>query len=140
LDTIQAAILLVKLKAFKEFELKRRIEIGVCYNELLKDVVRTPYIPENYKSSYAQYTITLKDSKEREKLMAHLKSEGIPSMVYYPRCMHEQTVYKNYPCIYFDLKNAKSLTESVLSLPMHPYLENTEIIHVAESVKRGLGK
>lgn len=138
LDTIQAAILSVKLKAFKEYEVEAVNRVAEKYTELLKDTVKTPVIPEGFYSSWAQYTIRLDDRETRGALQAELKEHGIPSMVYYPKPMHMQKAFEldeHYP---FDCKNTTELCDTVLSLPMHPYLKDEEIEEVAELVRNFL--
>nr|MBP7369111.1 DegT/DnrJ/EryC1/StrS aminotransferase family protein [Paludibacteraceae bacterium]MBP8967431.1 DegT/DnrJ/EryC1/StrS aminotransferase family protein [Paludibacteraceae bacterium] len=93
LDTLQAAILKVKFDAFKRYELNDINKVADFYTEKLKDLVKTPFIPKGYLSSWAQYTIQLQDEKQRDGLQAYLKEQGIPTMVYYPKPMHEQTAY-----------------------------------------------
>ena len=93
LDTVQAAVLQVKLKAFAEYELDDINAAAEKYTERLKDIVATPVIPAGFRSSWAQYTIKLKDAAQRDALQAALKAEGIPSMVYYPKPMHLQTAF-----------------------------------------------
>ena len=94
LDTLQAAILQVKLKAFKEYELDAVNTAAARYTPLLQDLVETPVVPEGFLSSWAQYTIRMKDAAQRDAVQAALKAEGIPSMIYYPRPMHLQTAFK----------------------------------------------
>lgn len=136
LDTIQAAILQVKFKAFKDYELDAVNAAAERYTALLKDVVATPVIPEGFRSSWAQYTIRLKDRATRDALQASLKVASIPAMVYYPRPMHLQTAFAGLdarPCI-----SATSLCDRVLSLPMHPYLTEEDIIRVCDTIKASL--
>ncbi|GAB1416617.1 DegT/DnrJ/EryC1/StrS family aminotransferase [Paludibacter sp.] len=134
LDTLQAAILIPKFNAFKEYELDKVNEAAKLYDAKLKGVVKIPVIPEGYYSSWAQYTITLKSREKRDGLQAYLNEKGIPTMVYYPKPMHEQTAYKdlNYP------KGSSPVTEilseSVLSLPIHPYITEEEINTVVEHI------
>ena len=134
LDTIQAAILLPKLNAFQEYELARVNEVALEYTEYLKDVVQTPSIPDGYLSSWAQYTIQLQSQKERDFLQIMLKEKGIPTMIYYPIPMHKQPVFKNTK-IYGDCPVAERLCRTVLSLPMHPYMEKADIKLVAQNVR-----
>ena len=93
LDTIQAAILQVKLKAFREYELDAVNKVAETYTELLKDVVKTPIVPDGIYSSWAQYTIRLESQEERDALQTYLKGRDIPTMVYYPKPMHEQKAF-----------------------------------------------
>ena len=132
LDTMQAAILQVKLRAFDD-EVERVNEVARTYTRILYKYVKTPVIPEGFRSSWAQYTIQLPDEATRNALQASLKEAGIPSMVYYPKTMHEQTAFRNSK---LRIQNSKldyesyvacRLCNTVLSLPMHPYLETSEI-------------
>lgn len=138
LDTLQAAILKVKFNAFKNYEVEDINKAATLYTSKLKDVVKTPIIPGGYYSSWAQYTITLGNREQRDALQAYLKEQGIPTMVYYPKPMHEQTAYKylNYP------KGSCPVTEelcgTVLSLPIHPYVTEEEIDLVVEKIKEFL--
>ena len=130
LDTIQAAVLQVKLRAFdKEVECVN--EAARHYTELLKDKVKTPVIPEGFGSSWAQYTIQLPTEEKRNALQAALKEAGIPSMVYYPKPMHQQTAFKNREWRrengQLNCEKAERLCGTVLSLPMHPYIDPSDI-------------
>lgn len=125
LDTIQAAILLVKLDAFEEYELKDVDQVAQWYTELLKDKVKTPIVPEGYASSWAQYTITLKSEEQRDQIIDSLKEQGIPTIIYYPKPLHLQTVYKNQR-LYVPCPVSEELSRTVVSLPMDSYKENVE--------------
>lgn len=133
LDTIQAAVLDVKLTAFENYEVEAVNHAATEYTRLLGDSVRTPVIPEGFYSSWAQYTIQLPDKQTRDSLQADLKSTGIPSMVYYPRCMHEQGALADVP-YHGECLVAERMTDTVLSLPIHPYLQSTDIIRICNSV------
>lgn len=135
LDTLQAAILQVKLKAFKEHELEAVNKVAAQYTELLKDVVKTPVIPGGFGSSWAQYTIQLPTKERRDALQGVLKSHGIPSMVYYPRPMHEQAAFANNPLSMIHCPLSTRLSDTVLSLPMHPYLKEDEVMEVVKAIK-----
>ena len=133
LDTIQAAILQVKLNAFKEQELDAVNHVAAQYTKLINaalgdDAITTPNIPEGYMSSWAQYTIQLRDASQRSGLQTRMKEAGIPTMIYYPTPMSMQTAFKGLH-LYVDTHIARQLSQSVLSLPMHPYLAD-EDIHV----------
>lgn len=122
LDSIQAAILLVKLKAFKEHELVDVNKVAERYTEKLKGVVKTPEVPQGFYSSWAQYTIQVANKEVRSKLQEALKAEDIPTAIYYPIPMHRQTAFS-----YLDPKMNQCpvtdrLADTVLSLPIHPYL------------------
>ena len=138
LDTIQAAILQIKLKAFADYELDAVNKAANLYTERLKDVVKCPQFHEGFLSSWAQYTIQLPSQAVRDALQAKLKEQGIPTMVYYPTPMHSQTAYKalNYP--EYACPNAQQLCGTVLSLPMHPYITEEIINQVCDALKAAL--
>lgn len=118
LDTIQAAILLEKLAEFPT-ELVARNRAAENYNNTLDGNFITPFVPEGYLSSWAQYTVI---SENRELEMARFKADGIPTMIYYGTCMHQQTAFKDLMYTDDDLPIASRLAKQVFSLPMHPYL------------------
>lgn len=118
LDTIQAAILLEKLDAFPE-ELIHRNRAAANYNSTLSDKFKTPQVPDGYLSSWAQYTLV---DKNRDAVMADYKEQGIPTMVYYGTCMHQQTAFKHLGYSEGDFPIAEKLAKTVFSLPMHGYL------------------
>ena len=134
LDELQAAVLIPKLNAFREYELTNRNRYAEMYTRLLKDDVITPFVPENMVSSWAQYTILLKSTEERERIQNKLKSFGIPTMIYYPTPLHKQSVYKDYTYNLEDLTACEVISKRCLSLPMHPYLEEKEISDIAEAI------
>ncbi|MFA6738610.1 MAG: DegT/DnrJ/EryC1/StrS family aminotransferase [Bacteroidales bacterium] len=134
LDTLQAAILQVKFQAFKDYELIDINKAANLYTERLKHVVKTPTIPKGFYSSWAQYTIILKDKEQRDGLQQYLKENGIPSMVYYPNPMHLQTAYKDLGYRKGDFPVTEKLCETVLSLPIHPYITNEEISIVCDNI------
>lgn len=140
LDTVQAAILQVKLKAFADYELAAVNKAAARYTELLKDVpaIKTPVIPEGFYSSWAQYTIQLPDRQTRDRLQQTLKAQDIPSMVYYPTPMHAQSAF--YDLGYPDeaCPVASRLGQTVLSLPMHPYLKDEDIQAVINAIKASI--
>lgn len=137
LDTIQAAILLEKLKAFEKNELDNRQVYAKMYEEKLKDYVKTPLIPKGYLSSYAQYTLILNSEKERNFLKQYLADKSIPSMVYYAKPLHSQKVYQKLKK-YTNLEVSENLSKCVLSLPMHPYLTNKIVDEVCKNIIKGL--
>ena len=132
LDTIQAAVLSVKLRAFREYELNDVNRAAERYTELLSDKVKTPAIPGGYYSSWAQYTIQLPDRKTRDRIQAGMKEAGIPTMVYYPKPMHKQLAFGLEGDYGFDCSVTERLCDMVLSLPMHPYLTEEDIKEVAD--------
>lgn len=135
LDTIQAAILKVKLKAFIDHELEDVNRVCRLYNERLKGVVKTPSIPEGYYSSFAQYTITLDSKEQRDGVQRKLNEHGIPSMVYYVKPLHKQQAFAYLEVSDRDYETTNSLCDTVLSLPMHPYLLEEEVDKVCEVIK-----
>jgi dTDP-4-amino-4,6-dideoxygalactose transaminase len=142
LDSIQAAILQVKLKAFKDYELDDVNKVADKYTELLAealvDKAVLPCIPEGFLSSWAQYTIQLKDRETRDAVQAALKEKGIPSMVYYPKPMHDQQAFGIEGEYGFDCSNTAELCGTVLSLPMHPYMSDEDIKEVVDALKEAL--
>lgn len=127
LDTLQAAILLPKFRAFAAHEIDDVNRVAGWYTERLKDKVITPTVPEGFVSSWAQYTVLFANTAERNAARDRLKEAGIPSMIYYPRGIHQQEAYKwmNLPDEWYP--NTMEATGSVLSLPMHPYLTEEDV-------------
>ncbi|HYF83401.1 MAG TPA: DegT/DnrJ/EryC1/StrS family aminotransferase [Clostridia bacterium] len=134
LDTIQAAILSVKLTAFIEHELDDVNKVYKWYNGKLGDVVEIPVIPEGYISSFAQYTIKLKNKEERDMLQAKLKEQGIPSMIYYVKPMHKQEAFSDLDFSDYNYKVTNILCETVLSLPMNPYMSEEDIKKISKII------
>ena len=182
LDTLQAVVLLVKLKAFEEYELDAVNAAAGRYTELLNQVVMagsdrpsqleipgqagddpvllTPVVRGGFRSSWAQYTVRLRDCAERDAVQAALKAEGIPAMIYYPRPMHAQTAFTAQipDQVGDDVRNivmpgstghlpnsnfcpvATRLCSQVLSLPLHPYITDSEMQSVADAIRRALNR
>lgn len=138
LDTIQAAVLKVKLQAFKDHELESVNRAAKLYDEYLGNVVKTPVVPEGFYSSWAQYTLILDSKEQRTHLQKELKEQGIPTMVYYPKPMHLQGAFADLGYKKGNFPVAESLCDRVLSLPMHPYLNEEDIRFVANAVKAAL--
>lgn len=134
LDTLQAAVLLPKFKAFCDSELAAVNRVADQYTELLKDVVKTPAVSEGFYSSWAQYTIQLPNRDIRDKLQENLKDKGIPTMIYYPKPMHLQKAFEGIRQ-YTDCPVTERLCDTVLALPMHPYMEAEEVTFISESIK-----
>jgi len=130
LDTMQAAILLTKLEIFPE-EILSRQEIARIYDEALKGYVITPTIMETNSSVYAQYTIRVKD---REKLQLGLQKKGIPTAIYYPRPLHLQPVFSDLSYQEKDFPITEAISDQVISLPMHPYLDKTDQKYIIDAV------
>lgn len=140
LDSIQAVILNVKLTAFIAHELEDVNRVYRLYTENLKGIVETPFIPEGYMSSFAQYTIKLKDKQERDSLKSKLNAEGIPSMIYYVKPMHKQEAFSGLDYNDSDYEVTNKLCDIVLSLPIHPYLSDEDIIKVCGVIRNHLKK
>lgn len=145
LDTLQAAILQVKLKAFADHEVADVNQAACWYEEALIEAdvptcgVCLPVVPGGYRSSWAQYTLRLPEGVDRENLQAALKSEGIPTMVYYPKPMHQQKAFSD-KCVCFDgCSVSEALCRTVLSLPMGPYISKGEVAAVARALAAQLG-
>jgi len=118
LDTIQAAILLEKLAEFPQ-ELINRNQAAVDYEVELANIYQTPQVPDGYESSWAQYTLV---DANRDKAMEKYKNKGVPTVIYYGTCMHQQTAFSSLGYQDGDFPVAEKLANSVFSLPMHPYL------------------
>jgi len=138
LDTIQAAILNVKLDALIKHELVDINQVYTWYTQELKDIVETPYIPEGYYSSFAQYTIKLKDKHHRELIQKALALKDIPSLVYYSKAMHSQGAFAYLKPNNSDYPVTNLLVDTVLSLPMHPYMSQEDVLSVCAIIKATL--
>ena len=134
MDSIQAAILIVKLKAFKDYELVDVNKVAARYTEKLKDVVKTPIVPKGFYSSWAQYTLQVENKDVRTGLQAALKALDIPTAIYYPIPMHRQTAFS-----YLSLDDNRcpvsdQLADTVISLPIHPYLSEADQDMVCDTI------
>lgn len=139
LDTLQAAILQVKLQAFEAYELSAVQKAADRYTERLSGKVTTPVVPSGYASSWAQYTIRLESRQQRDAVQAALKAEGIPSCVYYPRPMHLQPAFSGLAPAE-SCPVATQLCTQVLSLPLHPYLTEEETDFVCGQLLTAMDK
>lgn len=135
LDTLQAAVLLAKLEAFERYEVKKVNEVAGKYTEELKTIVKTPVVLEGFLSSWAQYAILLENQGQRDGLQAYLKEHQIPSMVYYPKAMHMQEAFTPFDGEEEELAVTTELCKKILALPMHPYMEEDEIMQVILTIK-----
>ncbi len=135
LDTIQAAILSIKLKAFRDYEVADINKVADKYTAKLTGKVKTPVVPEGYLSSWAQYTIQLSDKETRDGLQKALKEQGIPSMIYYPKPMHTQEAFAGQSFDEAVFTNTNELVNTVLALPMHPYLTDEDIDTVVKAIE-----
>ena len=136
ISTIQAAILLEKLEIFPS-ELRKRQDVANNYNKYLNDLklnIKLPLIKNKCVSSWAQYTIILPENIDRSKLQEELKSRDIPTAIYYPIPLNEHEPYKNFPISKSGLANTNYLARNVISLPMHPYLTEDDIINISKNI------
>ena len=140
LDSIQAGILLPKLAAFAEYEVTDVNSAAAKYTELLEGAVATPVIPDGFLSSWAQYTIKLESRERRDALQAFLKEKSIPSMIYYPKQMHNQEAFGDENKYRIDYSVTNKLCDTVLSLPIHPYISDEDVEEVVSVIKEFLGK
>lgn len=134
LDTLQAAILLPKFKAFVDYELENVNKVASWYTERLKDNYVTPTVLDGFYSSWAQYTILAENREKRDALQKKLKERGIPSMIYYPRGLHQQEAYKWMSLSDELYSNTIDATNRVLSLPMHPYMTEEAVDDVVKAI------
>jgi dTDP-4-amino-4,6-dideoxygalactose transaminase len=139
LDTIQAAVLLEKLTIFDD-ELKRRNDVAALYNKYLKDKVVIQAVKPDYRSSWAQYSILAKDSKERVRIREKLKADGIPTAIYYQEPLHRLPLYAGGVSDSFDFSVSEDICGRVFSLPMHPYLRDDEISRISELIVGTVGE
>ncbi len=136
LDTLQAAVLIEKLKILGD-EVDRRNRIAARYSELLRAYVPVPHVLTGLISAYAQYTVQV-PAHARDKIISTLKDDGIPTMVYYPKPLHQQTAYREFPVAGNGLPVSERLAKEVLSLPMHPYLEEATQDRIVGSFVKAL--
>jgi UDP-2-acetamido-2-deoxy-ribo-hexuluronate aminotransferase len=133
IDTIQAAIIIEKLKIFDD-ELIKRNNIAKYYSENINSNFVKPYVPKKYFSSWAQYSIVLSDKKFRDETIIQLKEEGIPSMIYYRIPLHLQKVFRFLENIKGDFPFSEDISDTILSLPMHPYLKKDDQNKIIEKL------
>ena len=131
LDTLQAVVLIEKLKIFGD-ELARRQEIADNYNRALAGAVELPLVPFGSASSWAQFTVR---SSRRDALQQGLKERGVPTQIYYPKPLHQQAPYLHYPTAPGGLPVTERLKDEVISLPMHPYLTAEQCAYICASVR-----
>lgn len=136
LDTIQAAILLVKLEAFEKYELSAINEAAQSYHEALKGKgLILPFVKEGFMSSWAQYTVQLPDRVNRDELQVSLRKKGIPTMIYYKKPMHIQGAFMETDSGMRKCPDTIRLCKTVLSLPIHPYLDKKDINNIADAIR-----
>jgi dTDP-4-amino-4,6-dideoxygalactose transaminase len=138
LDTIQAAVLIEKLKIFPD-EIAERNRVAQRYTQRLGDVVTVPLVPKDMTSVWAQYTIRLTPGT-RDAFAAALKADGVPTAIYYPKPLHRQEAYRHFPCDDRGLPVSDLVADEVISLPMHAYLDDSTQDRVIAAVRRAVGK
>lgn len=138
LDTIQAAVLLPKLKALRAYEVDRRQEVAARYNTAFAEKLTPPFVAENCVSVYAQYAVLAEDTAQRDRIVAHLTDKGIPNMIYYPTPQHALPVFRQEPAYGETFKYADDYCARTFSLPMHPYLEAAEQQQIIDAVLEAL--
>ena len=136
LDTIQAAVLIEKLRIFPD-EIEARDHVAKRYNEALGDLATVPQVPSGLGSVWAQYTIRVPAAR-RDPLAADLRAQGIPTAQYYPRPTHKQTAYADYPLAEGGLPVTDRLAQEVISLPMHAYLDEATQQRIVAGVRGAL--
>ena len=135
LDTLQAAVLLVKFQAFQDYELDAVNQVARWYDAALQNSgFVLPHTPEGYLSSWAQYTIQLPENIDRQVLQARLRNSGIPSMVYYAKPMHKQGAFSGTRSAQADCPVTERLCKTVLSLPMHPYMNERQVFEICKAL------
>jgi len=137
LDTMQAAILLEKLKIFED-EIAARNKVAERYAQGLGNVVSVPRLASGCSSVWAQYTIRLPKGCDRDGFAAALKAQGIPTAIYYVKSMHQQTAYRDFPVADGGLPACERLSSDVISLPMHAYLDEPTQQRVIKAVRGAL--
>lgn len=142
LDTVQAAILNEKFKFFVSDELGSVNKVYDYYSKNLKEVIdenniniKLPQIPENFYSSFAQYTVIAENEEQRDKLREGLSKKEIPTNIYYPRGLSQQKAFEKNKLTPVSLKNSENLCKSVFSLPMHPYMSKEDLDIIISSFK-----
>ena len=121
LDSLQAGILLEKLAIFPD-EIETRNRVAARYDDGFRNVLQTPHVPEGLESVWAQYTLRA-PGRNRDALTAALKERGVPTAIYYPKPLHRQTAYKDFPVVSGGLAVSDRAAGEVFSLPMHAYLD-----------------
>ncbi|WFU19031.1 DegT/DnrJ/EryC1/StrS family aminotransferase [Bradyrhizobium sp. CB3481] len=137
LDTVQAAILIEKLKIFED-EIVARNKVAERYARGLGNVVTVPRVASGRDSIWACYTIRLPKGTDRDRFAADLKAQGIPTAIYYPKSMHQQTAYREFPVADGGLPVCESLSADVISLPIHAYLDEATQERIIAAVRGAL--
>lgn len=138
LDNLQAAILLPKLKALRDYEMNARQTVAGRYDAAFSGILTPPYVQKGSMSAYAQYVVLAKDSAQRDKIVAYLTEKNIPNMIYYPFPQHVLPVFANEPHYGEAYENALDYCARTFSLPMHPYLDEQTQQTVIDAVLEAL--
>jgi dTDP-4-amino-4,6-dideoxygalactose transaminase len=133
LDTLQAAVLLEKLRVFPA-EIAARQVVARRYNEALADVAIVPEVAPDRVSVWAQYTLRM-PGRDRAAVLAGLKARGVPTAIYYPKPLHRQRAYAHHPVAGNGLPVSERLAAEVFSLPFHPYLDATTQDRIIAAVR-----
>ena len=139
LDTLQAGILLEKLAVYAD-EIDSRNRIAEYYTTALGEFLVTPYVPDGYQSIWAQYTLAAHSCHQRAVIMDGLQAVGVPSVIYYPKPLHQQSAYRSYPRDPHGLPVSTDVASRVFSLPMHPYLTQDQIQFIVARLKSVIGQ
>ncbi|NLU24542.1 MAG: DegT/DnrJ/EryC1/StrS aminotransferase family protein [Clostridiales bacterium] len=134
LDNLQAAVLLPKLKALRDYEFEARQTVAARYNTAFVGKLVTPFVAQGCRSAYAQYALLAKDSAQRNKIVAHLAEKKIPNMIYYPTPQHELPVFRREPRYGETFAAANDYCARTFSLPMHPYQTEEDAKAVIDAV------
>src|SRR5262249_43706454 len=134
LDTMQAAILIEQLNIFED-QIEARNRVAERYNRALGNIVTVPRLAQGCTSTWAQYTIRLPKGVDRDGFAAALKAQGVPTAIYYPKSMHQQTAYREFPVADGGLPVSERLSEDVISLPMHAYLDEAAQDRIIAAVR-----
>jgi dTDP-4-amino-4,6-dideoxygalactose transaminase len=137
LDTMQAAVLIEKLKIFED-EIEARNAVAERYARGLGNVVTVPHLASGCTSVWAQYTIRLPEGTDRDGFAADLKAQGVPTAIYYTKSMHQQTAYRDFPVADGGLPASEKLSADVISLPMHAYLDEPTQERIIKAVRGAL--
>ena len=120
-------------------EIEARQTVAQRYTDGIADALITPAVSNKCRSVWAQYTVRTRPNQSREEIMAALGTQGVPTVVYYPRPLHLQTAYRNFPTDPSGLPVAEALASQVFSLPMHPYLDAGTQEQIIEAIKIAVG-
>jgi len=135
LDTLQAAILLEKLAIYDD-EIEARNAVAAHYDAALHNYFVTPQVPEGFRSIWAQYTLRARNSTARRAVIDALAAAGIPAAIYYPRPLHRQTAFADFPTDPAGLPHSTAAAESVFSVPMHPYLTQADQSRIIQALQQ----